>query len=161
MRYHPDRNADPRAAEAFILVNEAYEYLSDTKRRTSHSTSRTSRTTGRARDEEMRRSRRQSWDEHQREAARQRAARYANASVEDFKKSPLYRAAMVMDSFYNYIFLLVGVIIIIGPFYGLTLMDPVEREEYNYFQLIVPVVLGVGFIYGLWYFIFKVNEEED
>ena len=154
MRYHPDRNAEPRAAEAFILVNEAYEYLSDPQRRTVSAPM-----TGRARDEARRKARHDDWEAYQREAARRRAEAYARASVDEFERSPLFKAAMFMDRIYNYLFIILGMLIIILPFIGVYTMDEEYKEDYNYFILIVPVILGLVFVYGMWYFTFKLEED--
>ena len=35
-QYHPDVNKDPKATERFKLINEAYEVLSDPKKRTKY-----------------------------------------------------------------------------------------------------------------------------
>src|SRR5438105_8104718 len=35
-QYHPDVNKDPKATDRFKLINEAYEVLSDTKKRTKY-----------------------------------------------------------------------------------------------------------------------------
>ncbi|NNK80296.1 MAG: DnaJ domain-containing protein, partial [Flavobacteriales bacterium] len=85
MRYHPDRNAEPRAAQAFILVNEAYEFLSDPGRRASYSRPKT----GRERDDERRKARYEDWEAYQKEAARRRAKAYAKGMVEEFERSPM------------------------------------------------------------------------
>lgn len=156
MKYHPDRNSDPRAAEAFILVNEAYEYLSDKERRTLYSSPKT----GRARDEEMRKKRNKDWEDMQREAARKRAAAYARGKVEDFEKSRIYRAAAMLDRFYNYLFIVIGVMIAVMPVIGALRMTEQEKVEFNYYGLILPVILGVGFVYGIWYFVFNLQESD-
>src|SRR6202140_5780776 len=35
-QYHPDVNKDPKATDRFKLINEAYEVLSDTKKRSKY-----------------------------------------------------------------------------------------------------------------------------
>ena len=35
-QYHPDVNKDPKATDRFKLINEAYEVLSDAKKRTKY-----------------------------------------------------------------------------------------------------------------------------
>src|SRR5260370_30034452 len=35
-QYHPDVNKDPKASDRFKLINEAYEVLSDTKKRSKY-----------------------------------------------------------------------------------------------------------------------------
>src|SRR3972149_332325 len=36
MQYHPDRNREPEAEDRFKEINEAYEVLSDSERRTAY-----------------------------------------------------------------------------------------------------------------------------
>lgn len=157
MRYHPDRNPEPRAAQAFILVNEAYEFLNDPGRRQAYSTPRT----GRQRDDAKRRARYDDWEAYQKEAARRRADAYARGKVEEFERSPLFRAAMMMDRVYNYLFIVIGVLIAAMPLIGAWFMTEEEKVDYNYYKLIIPVVLGVGFVFGIWYFVFKLEEDSD
>ena len=38
MEYHPDRNKDAAASERFKEINEAYQVLSDSKKRSSYDT---------------------------------------------------------------------------------------------------------------------------
>lgn len=156
MKYHPDRNAEPRAAEGFILVNEAYEYLSDKGRREVYSRPRT----GRERDEQKRKASNKDWEDHHKEAARGRAAAYASGKVEDFEKSRIYRAAAALDQFYNYLFIGIGVMIAILPVIGALNLTEAEKLEFNYYGLILPVILGGGFVFGIWYFIFNLKESD-
>ncbi len=41
LRYHPDRNSSPEAAEVMLRVNNAYEILSDPERRAAYDLERT------------------------------------------------------------------------------------------------------------------------
>jgi curved DNA-binding protein CbpA len=156
MRYHPDRNKDPRAAQAFILVNEAYAYLSDPNRRSAEAKSPN---TGRARDEARRKARHHDWEAVEREAARYRAAKDANSSAEQFEQSKVFKAARVVDKVYNYVFLLVGIMVVIGPLLTLFEEDTHREGPIRHLAILFPVLLGIGFLYGIWYFIFKLREE--
>ena len=157
MQYHPDKNPEPRAAAAFVLVNEAYEYLKDPVRRQKASTLPRS---GRDRDEAIRKEKHDDWEAYQQEAARQRAFRQAQASIEEFEKSPIYRAAAVVDKVYNYLFILIGLMIILVPIFSLDELRYYDTGEVNQYAVVVPFIIGVSFIYGIWYFIFKLKEGE-
>jgi len=153
MKYHPDKNSDPRAAEGFILVNEAYEYLSDSQRRTYSRPK-----TGRERDDARRSANYQAWVRNEREGARRRAAEHAQESFGIFKDSKIYKAAMVLDRVYNYVFLGMGALMALVPIFGLGFLTDEEKNDFNYPGLIFPVIIGIAFVYGIWYFLFKLEE---
>ncbi len=158
MQYHPDRSDDPRSAAAFVLVNEAYEYLKDPARRSKEV--QTPPKTGRERDENIRKDKHDDWEEYQKEAARQRAYRYAQASAEEFSNSRIYRAAAAIDKFYNYLFIVIGLLIVLIPIFNIEELRDMNTGEVDQFGIVVPFIIGVCFIYGIWYFVFKLNEEE-
>lgn len=159
MQYHPDRSNDPKSATAFLLVNEAYEYLKNPVRRSRGN--RKTPKTGRERDENIRREKHDDWDKYQREAARQRANRYAQASAEEFSKSPIYRAAAAIDTFYNYLFIVMGLLIILVPILNIEDLRDVETGEIDQSGIVIPFIIGVCFVYGIWYFLFKLKEEDS
>jgi hypothetical protein len=158
MQYHPDRSDDPRAAAAFVLVNEAYEYLKNPSRRIKSTSVKTK--TGRHRDEEIRKDRYEDWDAYQKDAARQRAYRHAQSSAEQFARSPIYKAAAVIDKVYNYLFIAIGILMILIPIFNIEDLRNRDTGEVNQYGIVVPFILGVAFIYGIWYFVFKLREEE-
>lgn len=153
MRYHPDKSDDPRAEQAFILINEAYEFLSDPNRRKSYAF-----TTGRERDDARRRMVYEEWVRQGRMNSEQKARTYAHSTIKEFEQSPIFRAAMALDKLYNFVFVGVGVFMVLMPFIWLYFRPDFFGEDYNYFTLVIPVILGMGFLYGLWYFIVKLNE---
>ena len=151
--YHPDRNNHHLAAEAFILVNEAYEMLlnpvsvkknqvDEAKRRRYYGTSKAG-----AGDFESRR-----------EEARKRAQENAKRSYEEFTRSPLYKTAMVIDQFFNYMVIALGILIICSPIISLQYIPEEDLEEYPYWTLIFPIAIGFGFIYGIYYYAIKAND---
>ena len=156
MRYHPDKNPDPRAAQGFILVNEAYEFLSDPTRRTS-----TAPQTSRERDDERRRAQYEEWVRSGRAAARARAEAHAKESFSAFVESKIYKAAMAVDRVYKYIFIGMGALMILFPIIGLGFLTQEEKLDFDYYGLIFPVIIGIAFIYGIWYFLFKLEAEEN
>lgn len=159
MRYHPDRNPEPRAEEAFILVNEAYEYLKDDGRREYLS----SVLTGRHHAPRYRKENggMDDWERAEREMARQRARAHAQARAEEFQRSPIYRAAMTLDKVYDYLFIGMGAAMATLPILGWFLLPEEMKEEYDAKQLIFPFLIGCAFIYGIWYFLFKLGRSEE
>lgn len=97
--YHPDLNSRKDAAEIFIAINEAYEYLEDYIGRKN------------GKDESREKLIRE-WEEYRRAEARKRAYRHAKAKYSEFKKSKNYRASMVLNKAQLYINLSVAIFII-------------------------------------------------
>lgn len=147
--YHPDRNDHPRAEEAFVLVNEAYVYLSDPVRRASLDRRRAANYSRARRQEEQAR-----WKAHQQAEARARAKEHANDSFDEFAKSRIYRAAMVLNEVYNYVFILMGVLMILLPLADFIFGNE-EAEDVRVTAIIFPALIGGAFIYGIWYFAIK------
>lgn len=154
--WHPDRNPDPKAPAAFILINEAYEFLIDDERRTSH------RLLGQAdkRAEALRKRREErykEWVEQSRRAVRERAASHARQSYDQFASSPLYRTAMVLNRLYDYLFLALGCLIIAVPVVVMNRPEE-EREKFTsttYATMGLTMFMGLLFTYFIWKFLFK------
>lgn len=144
--YHPDKSGTQATRDQFIRVNEAYEILM----RRDELVRRALQKYYRRRAEERR---------HQPKTdVRSRAGRYADMSYEAFEKTPIYRTAVVLNFTFDYVFVAVGVLMIIAPVIGYFLLDrsdvvSVTGEETKFPYL--PIILGVAFLYGLWHFIFK------
>ena len=86
---HPDVNKSPNAHEQFVLLNEAYEYLTSvgsSNSSASQSNSASSQWTE------------QDWEEQQRENAKERAREYARMRYEEFLKSDQYKEQVVVDT---------------------------------------------------------------
>ena len=156
MRYHPDKNENPRALEGFILINEAYEYLSDPSRRT-----KSTPLTSRERDDERRKAMYEEWVRSGRAEARARAEAYSQQSFSSFVDSKVFQAAMDVDRIYKYLFIGMGVLMVLFPIFGSNYLTEEEKKDFNYYGLIFPVIIGIAFIYGIWYFLFKLEAEKD
>jgi len=147
--YHPDRSGDPSTRNKFIEVNEAYEVL---LRKEEY-----------IRDAIKRYKKKQANKKYGRKpptsGARQRAASYADMRFKEFEKSPIYKTAVVFNSAFNYVFLFLGVVMIMSPFvkYYYDLKSPVNPAGGPVFQ-VLPIFMGVAFTMGIWYFIFKKKE---
>lgn len=154
--WHPDRNSDPKAPAAFILINEAYEFLIDDDRRATHRESK--QTDARAEAlKRMREQRYKEWVEQSRRAARERAANHAKQTYDQFLDSPMYRAAMVLNRLYDYLFLALGGVIIAVPLVVLNRPEE-EREKFTsttYATMGLTMFMGLMFTYFIWKFLFK------
>jgi len=148
-RYHPDRNKHPRAAEAFVLINEAYEMLTNPvvlkssegedleKRRKYYGNSKAGE---------------QGFDER-REAARKRAEMNAERSFEQFTKSPIYKTAMVVSSMLDFFAVFFSVLMIIFPFMAYLATSEEDREGiYGMFSL---SIIGFILLIGYWKYVIK------
>jgi hypothetical protein len=144
-KYHPDISRSDATRVDFIRVNEAYEILIKRDDMVREAIQRN-------RSKNMGRKRKNPVSKNPQE----RASTHADMKYEEFVKSPLYRTAMVMNSAFDYIFILAGVIMVAAPIFGyvrdtLKVKKPGEEAEFH----LLPILLGIGFLYGLWYFLFN------
>jgi curved DNA-binding protein CbpA len=138
-QFHPDKNAHSDAHLRFIEIHEAYEFLGDEKQRKAYDLAHNRAVTPR-------------YDEYyqQREyAARNRAKKYARQDFEEFKKSKYYKVAAGVNSGFNYLFLMICLMIIVVPLYMYILQQELPEEEHRPFLVFLfPMILG--FAMGLW-----------
>jgi DnaJ-domain-containing protein 1 len=152
--YHPDLNDDPSSARRFILINEAYEFLSDDRRRAYYRARRATRVSDA--ELERREAYYREWAQKQQQAARQRAEQYARADYDAFTKSKVYRTAMVMNRVYNYVFLGMGIFMIVAALiYVIRDGERLLRQGESVGMLLLPGFIGVMFTLMIWYFLFK------
>lgn len=159
-KYHPDSSHPNRSDARFIEVNEAYEFLADAERRASYQYRR------KISEEEVNRREDvyQQWVEQQQDLARRRAQRHSSTSFKEFQGSSIFRTAMMVDRVYNYIFIVIGLVIAILPFVMLLIRTEEEKMMENArpsWHGIFPVVLGLLFTYGIYYFLFKHDPEDE
>jgi len=112
-KYHPDISDLPNAKEKFILVNEAYEFLIKLKT-TPPISDRIHSMDPRLREELYRQ-----WLKRERMKARARATQAAREKFEKFKKSPIYKTSQIIFTFYDYLSISIGILIILGGAMGL------------------------------------------
>jgi DnaJ-class molecular chaperone len=105
--FHPDINKSSDAKERFIEINEAYEFLINNQFRKSYISPV-------IREQQYR-----DWIKHEREKARARAAYQARKKFEQFRRSPIYKTASILSTFYDFFSTVIGIIIIIGVGFGL------------------------------------------
>lgn len=151
--YHPDRSGTSATRGKFIEVNEAYEIL---MRRDEYVRDAIKRYQARrSKEKASGHSRR----EPRRATPRDRATGYADMRFQDFERSPIYKTAVVVNSYIDYIFLSLGIIMIISPIYGYIsqLGEDIPIHKKTEFQLL-PIFIGAFFLIGVWYFLFKNKE---
>lgn len=112
-KYHPDISDLPNAKEKFILVNEAYEFL--IKLKTSPPVSSGFQSIDPRLREELYRQ----WLKRERMKARARAAHAAKEKFNEFKKSQIYKTSQLIFTFYDYLSISIGLLIIMGGAIGL------------------------------------------
>jgi curved DNA-binding protein CbpA len=128
-QFHPDLNNSVFAKDKFIEVNEAYEYLikyfdivKDQKfaKKTDNS----------------------QWIYEQRKKARARAAYYAKKRYEDFEKSKVYKSANLVYSFFDFLYMIVGMLMISIPFF-ISLEDlELEGKIATVIAAVIAVLFG-------------------
>lgn len=156
-RYHPDSSHHLSSEGRFIEVNEAYEFLADPVRRSGYK--------GRPKISPEEAKRREDiyrqWVQNQQDLARRRAQRHSRESFDKFSESSIYKTAMLVSRVYNYIFFAVGVALTIVPVTIMIFQAPSEEEDQRQlWEFILPVVLGGLFTYGIYYFLFKLENDE-
>lgn len=153
--WHPDRNHAANAGAAFILINEAYEYLIDDDRRASHRILKE-----RAHDDALLKAREQryrEWVEKSRQQARERAADHARTSFDTFIDSKYFRAASTVNRATDYLFLGLAVIIFCVPF--IVMLNPsdevVEYNETTVISMGLTVFIGALFVVFIWRYLIR------
>ncbi len=149
--YHPDINKCKGAHQKFIDLNEAYTYLVDLHARSSGNSRGSS--PGPAANEDYYRQ----WIQHERQKARERAARQARMRFEEFRRSTAYRTTTMLSHLLDYFLLFLGFFVIIAAGIGLYTQGLyIERngeEVLNTGGIIADIVItiaGILFIMVSW-----------
>jgi len=140
-KFHPDISKDPNAHEKFILVNEAYEFITDLKLKETRTNRNRVQTP--SSDEIYRQ-----WHRRERMKARARAAREANRKFNEFRKSPIYKTTQIIFTFYDIVSLIVGLLIIFATVAGIIISyySPKGITPSNILAFIILNFLGLMFI---------------
>lgn len=159
-QHHPDVSKASGAEAMFVEINEAYEFLSHPERRAIYLQQQRMKI---SRAEELRRAAvYRMWVEQQQELARERASSYAHSSYDDFVNSPIYKTAMVVSKASNYLFLGVGILMILSTPVGLYIRSQSEEgNEFTTFDIVFPMCFGALFTFGIYYFLFKLRVDQD
>lgn len=158
-KYHPDVSDNPATEARFIEVNEAYEFLSDEQHRAAYQQRQARKVSA---EELMRREQvYKKWVDMQQEKAVLRARSHARTRYDDFVDSSIYKTAGAVNKLYTYIFLAIGLVVIVMPIYSVMTREEDEAKYYPaQWHVIFPILLGLGFIFGIYYFVFKANNDE-
>ena len=140
-KFHPDISKDPNAQEKFILVNEAYEFLSRLKLRETRTSRNKSQTP--SSDEIYRQ-----WLRRERMKARARASEEARRKFNEFRKSPIYKTTQIIFTFYDILSMIIGFLIILATGTGIIISyySPKGITPSNILAFIMLVFLGFMFI---------------
>lgn len=106
---HPDRNGSPEAHDHFMLLTEAYEYLTDLT--TDHSDDQQSTVSF------------EDWHEHHKEEARERARKYARMRYETFTKTDYYKKSQAALTVWNHFYFMSCIILLLSPLWGYIMKD--------------------------------------
>lgn len=145
--YHPDKSGDQNSRDKFIDVNEAYEVLMNREAYVRDAVLRYQKR--KAARENMQRK----YGRDYAAGARERAMGNADLRFKEFEKTPIYKTAVVVNSAANYVFVGVGIIMVLSPFVGYYRESVYGRVDGKAAEFhIFPIFLGILFLYGLWYF---------
>ena len=151
---HPDKNPGPTSQSRFIEATEAYQVLSDSRMRLIYD----SRLGHQRRKEDLLKTKEEEyreWFNRYQARARQEAKTYSKSTFEEFENTPFYRTAMAVSKFYNYVFLAIGVLMMVGPITMWYLRESDLPEARPWYHFIAPSLMGVAFTYGIYHFLFK------
>jgi hypothetical protein len=153
-QFHPDVNQHPGARDRFLEIHEAYEYLSDDTRRNrfGHQGMRpgVSAAELRRREQVYRQ-----WVERQQAAARVRAMRYADTTAESFFRSRVYRAAGVVNKWFNLVFILMAIGMVVVPMLDFILWSPASGTQKPHWSAVAsPACIGLFFLIAGYYMLF-------
>jgi hypothetical protein len=139
-RYHPDVNPSDQAHKKFIQINEAYQVLLHYKR-TGRFTKQYHKETGNTTDTY------EEWLQKERARARAQAAYNAKMKYEEFLKSPLYKSAQIMFTFFDVVYFVVGLAAIIGPVFHVLTADLSDEDIYLHIMgLFFAIPFGIMLI---------------
>jgi hypothetical protein len=159
-QYHPDLNKATYAAEKFIAIHEAYEFLMDERRRLLHAHAAEKQRSEQA--EQERRDRvYKIWVEYQQDIARERARSYANRSFSDLENSHYYRAFRKVNRFTNITVILLFIVIVAIPIWRYMAQQELpEHEQRAGVFFAVPAITGLICLAGGYYYLFVLNVDE-
>lgn len=142
---HPDMNKDRDTTADFIKINEAYIFLKEqiSSKKATLGKSGSRRTYSDA-------AYYKNWQQNMQAKAQAMAKENAKKKYEEFKKTTLYKSAQAANYFFDSLFILVGIIMIISPISSLLTAeyDP-ETISSVITATIASAFMGVLLIYLL------------
>lgn len=130
--FHPDISKHENAHELFIKVNEAYRCILNQKTKDSNALTY------------------EEWIKIRRERARKEAAYHARIKYEAFKKSKIYKTAKIITLLLRYLYILIGLIMIVSPLYSVVIIGRGGTNPETYYAgVVIAVFMGTVFLYLL------------
>jgi hypothetical protein len=144
VQYHPDVSSKPHTIHKFIEINRAYKYLIDPDAY--------SRFIKRHQAVREKKSHYQAY-----EASYDDSVAYKNRKEDLLPEMPPLVAAFarILEKFYDYIFLSIGLFMIFFPPIVYILDDEIEIEETGLLPIIVPVITGILFLSGVFIYMLR------
>lgn len=141
LKYHPDHNPDPGAHDRFILIGEAYSYLSNPNRKARYDNGSQQAAAQRARQQQY-----EQWVRRERARARQKAEQDANTPYEKFKAKMLGGLVNVTSHLLNFVaFTMTFMVLYSGWYY---VIHPDDEHPVDWALTIFMTVLGLILGYG-------------
>jgi hypothetical protein len=144
VEYHPDVSDKPRTIIRFIEINRAYKYLSDPDAYlrfiNRHHAIR-----------EMKKR------QHTYESTYEESMAYKKQKEEQLPDMPPLVAAFAhfLEKFYDYIFLMVGLFMIIAPPLIFITDDKIKIEDTGILPIVVPLIIGIAFFSGVFIYMLR------
>ena len=113
--YHPDMNKGFDSSALFIRIREAYDFLLSFYEEQYIDENVAIEEYKAEKEKEVY----QEWVRYQRERVRQQAAREARMKYQEFKKTRVYKTALMFNRIANTAIIISGFLIVIGAIYGL------------------------------------------
>jgi hypothetical protein len=125
---HPDKNKSADAHEQFVLLMEAYEYL--TKPNVQHEEVTVSY---------------EEWVRANREESRRRAQEHARMKYEEFKKTDYYRKSKAIEDIFKQLYFLSSVVLLSAPLWSYLLAG----ESWGFFGGLLLTFISVHYWAGI------------
>lgn len=156
--YHPDVNPSNEAKQKFILIQNAYEILTDDARRLQYESMVLNDARNRE-DAERRERVYKVWVEHQQKQARYRQA-YGQAAQKVTPKPALTPGARLLQLITNTFFMCLFIGILVVPIHRyFEQLNLPESQQRSILFFIFPALLGVLFLSFGYYYWFVLKED--
>ena len=145
-KYHPDVSTHSDAKERFILVRRAYIHLSNADAYQHY----LNRHVVRPRPTVQHQHRPQYRKTYE---ARSHAYRSRDEGIE--APEFVIKLSVFLEKMYDYLFLIIGLIMIFTPPFYFILDDELEVIETGWSPIVVPAIVGILFISGVFFYMLK------
>jgi len=145
-KYHPDVNKASNANERFIQAKRAYVYLSNADAYQHY----LNRHVVRPRPTVQHQHRPQ-----YRKTYEERSYTYRSSGQGIEAPDYIVKLSVFLEKVYDYLFLIIGLIMIFSPPFYFLLDDELEVVETGWSPIVVPAIVGVLFISGVFFYMLK------